>query len=106
MIRLTFVSTDTQRQVIDAEPGANLMEVAVANGIDGILGDCGGNLVCGTCHVTIPEHFHALLPAKSQMERDILECVPSPQPHTRLCCQIRLTQDHDGLELHIPSSQR
>ncbi|SDB35047.1 2Fe-2S iron-sulfur cluster-binding protein [Pseudomonas sp. NFACC13-1] len=106
MITLTFVSANTQRQTITAEPGANLMEVAVANGIDGILGDCGANLVCGTCHVVIPEHFHPLLPAQTQMERDILECVPSPQPHTRLCCQIKLEQAHDGLELHVPSEQR
>ncbi len=31
--------------------GTNLMEAAVAAGIRGIHGDCGGALACATCHV-------------------------------------------------------
>lgn len=106
MIRLTFVTPDGVRNDIEAPSGANLMEVAVANGIDGILADCGGNLVCGTCHVVVPERFQALLPEQSEMERDMLECVPYPQPNTRLCCQISLSEALDGLELHVPKAQR
>ncbi|HFH3285651.1 2Fe-2S iron-sulfur cluster-binding protein [Pseudomonas aeruginosa] len=106
MIRLTFVTPDGVRNDIEAPAGANLMEVAVANGIDGILADCGGNLVCGTCHVVVPERFQALLPEQSKMERDMLECVPHPQPNTRLCCQIALHEALDGLELHVPEAQR
>lgn len=106
MIKLTFVTPDDTRHEIEAPVGANLMEVAVANSIDEILADCGGNLVCGTCHVIIPERFQALLPVQSEMERDMLECVPHPQPNTRLCCQIALTEVLDGLELHLPLAQR
>ncbi|MEQ5837307.1 2Fe-2S iron-sulfur cluster-binding protein [Marinobacter sp. NFXS9] len=106
MIRLTFVTPDGARSDVEAPPGANLMEVAIANGIDGILADCGGNMVCGTCHVVIPEGFQAAIPKQSEMERDILECVPSPQPNTRLCCQIALTEALDGIELHVPKAQR
>lgn len=106
MITLTFVQPDDRRTLVHAPLGANLMEVAVANGIDGILADCGGNLVCGTCHVVVPARFQAVLPAQSEMERDMLECVPDPQPNTRLCCQITLEAAHDGLELHVPLTQR
>ncbi|MBT8766723.1 2Fe-2S iron-sulfur cluster-binding protein [Metapseudomonas boanensis] len=106
MITLTFVQPDDSRTQIQASSGANLMEVAVAHGIDGILADCGGNLVCGTCHVVVPERFQALLPEQSDMERDMLDCVPFPQPYTRLCCQITLEAAHDGLELQIPLVQR
>lgn len=106
MIRLTFVTPDGARNDIEAPAGANLMEVAVANGIDGILADCGGNLVCGTCHVVVPERFQALLPEQSEMEREMLECVPYPQPNTRLCCQIALSEALDGLELLVPEAQR
>lgn len=106
MITLTFVQPDDSRTHIEAPLGANLMEVAMANGIDGILADCGGNLVCGTCHVIVDERFQAVLPAQSEMERDMLECVPDPQPNTRLCCQITLQAAHDGLELRVPLAQR
>ena len=106
MITLTFVQPDDSRREIPAPLGANLMEVAVATGVDGILADCGGNLVCGTCHVVVPEAFQALLPEQSEMERDMLECVPHPQPNTRLCCQIILQAAHDGLELRVPLAQR
>lgn len=106
MIKLIFVAPDNTRSEVQAPVGANLMEVAVANGIDGILADCGGSLVCGTCHVVVPERFQALLPQQSDMERDMLECVPYPQANTRLCCQIALTEALDGLELHVPHAQR
>jgi len=106
MIKLIFVQPDDTRTEIHAPLGANLMEIAVANGIDGILADCGGNLVCGTCHVVVPAKYNAALPIQSEMEREMLECVPHPQPNTRLCCQITLDAAHDGLELWIPLAQR
>lgn len=106
MINLTFITPDGGRHEIQAAPGPTLMEVAVAHGVDGILADCGGNLVCGTCHVIVAEPFQARLPEQTEMERDMLECVPEPRPNTRLSCQIRLTEALDGLELEVPRLQR
>ena len=105
-IRLTFVSADGSRQQVDAAPGGNLMELAVAHNIDGILGDCGGNMVCGTCHVRIPASFHERLPAQQGIEAELLQYVPEPQPDTRLCCQIPVTEALDGIEPHVPRLQR
>lgn len=106
MINLTFITPDGLRREIQATPGVTLMEAATANGVDGILADCGGSLVCGTCHVIIADAFQHLLPVQSDMERDMLECVPEPRPNTRLSCQIPLTEALDGLELEVPRLQR
>lgn len=106
MINLTFIAPDGRRHEISAAPGPTLMEVAVAHGVDGILADCGGNLVCGTCHVIVPQAYQARLGEQSEMEREMLECVPEPRPNTRLTCQIRLTEALDGLELEVPRLQR
>lgn len=91
---------------IDAKPGESLMENAKAHGIDSIVAECGGSMVCGTCHVHIPEPWIARLEPPSAMERDMLECVMHPAPNARLSCQIIVTPELDGMEVIVPPSQR
>ncbi len=45
-------------------------------------------------------------PGPSDMEREILECVPSPHPHARLSCQIVLEPGLDGISVTVPPAQR
>jgi ferredoxin len=50
--RLHTVHFEPDNINIDVEPGANLMETAVAAGVH-INASCGGAGVCGTCNVLI-----------------------------------------------------
>lgn len=106
MIRIGFETATGKRIGLQIEPAGSLMEAARAHDVPGIFADCGGSMVCGTCHVVIDPQWHALLPDPCDMEREILDCVPQPQPHTRLSCQIPITPNLDGLIARIPAAQR
>lgn len=106
MVQITFETATSERIRIDAAPGTSLMEAARAHDVPGILADCGGSMVCGTCHVVIDCEWQERLPPQSDMEREMLEYVPEPQPNTRLTCQIPVTERLDGIVVKIPALQR
>ncbi len=106
MVRIRFTQADGTLQEIDAEPGHSLMANAKAKGVDGIVAECGGCMVCGTCHVYVAEDWYDRLPAPSEMESDILDYGLHRQPNSRLSCQIAVTDAMDGLEIAVPVSQR
>lgn len=106
MVHLIFITPAEERIEIDVPAEGSLMEAAKAHNVPGILADCGGAMACGTCHVMIPPEFHPRLPEQSDIEREMMEYVPEPQPHTRLTCQIPVTEELDGLVMHIPALQR
>lgn len=93
-------------RVIPAAAGQSLMEAAKAAGVPGIDADCGGSMVCGTCHVIVAPPWLARLPAPCDMEAMILDGVPEPHPQARLSCQIRMDEAVDGIEVTVPATQR
>lgn len=105
MVNVVFKTQSGEEIPLDLSPEGSLMEAAIANGVPGITADCGGSMVCGTCHVMVDPKWQAQLPEQSDMERDILEYVPQPQANTRLSCQIPVTEDIEGIVLLIPESQ-
>ena len=52
-MKVTYVSPDGQKTEVDVEEGDNIMQAAVANNIEGIVGECGGSMMCATCHVYV-----------------------------------------------------
>jgi len=38
-------------------------------------------------------------------ERDLLECLEDVRPNSRLSCQLRLSQQLDGLRVTVPDTQ-
>ncbi len=106
MAKVTFVCPAGHRREIAAPLGMNLMKIAITNGIDEILAECGGSAVCGTCHVYVETPMLALLPPMMQAEDDMLAATASERrPNSRLCCQLVITEELDGLVLHLPPSQ-
>jgi 2Fe-2S ferredoxin len=84
--------------------GQTLMEAARANGVPAILGDCGGNMSCATCHVVVDPEWIDRTGLAEGFEADMLDVTDAPrQPHSRLSCQISMTADLDGLVLYIPT---
>ena len=108
MIHITLFANaqDTQGTPLTAQPGQNLMKVAIAADIDGVAADCGGTLTCATCHVMVRDPWLQHLPAITDDEDNMLDFVASArQPNSRLSCQITLTQDMDGMQVDLPASQ-
>lgn len=106
MPSVTFLLNDGERRTVEAAPGTNVMLAAVANGAPGIVGECGGNASCATCHVLVEPEFLDRLPGPSSLESDMLDFVASGRArNSRLGCQITLTPALDGLVVRVPPTQ-
>ena len=102
---VTYISHDGAAHEIEVEEGTSVMQAAVDHMLDGIVGECGGSCSCATCHVYVDEAWMDKLPPAQQMEKDMLECVLEPRGNSRLSCQIKVSEDLDGLVVHMPESQ-
>ena len=90
---------------VDAPVGKSLMQVAVDNAVPGILGDCGGVCSCATCHGYVDAAFLDRLPPQSETEVFMLEGVPDLRSNSRLCCQIRMQPELEGIHVDLPAEQ-
>jgi len=102
---VTFIEHDGTARRIDAPNQRNLMQIAVDNGVTGILGDCGGSCSCATCHGYIGAEWTPLLSRISETEAFMLEGVSEPRKTSRLCCQLRMSPELDGIVVHLPAEQ-
>ena len=109
-ITIKFIAAHADPERATAEltckTGQSLMEAAVAANVEGIAADCGGVLVCATCHVLVQPPFDARLPPPGEDELAMLEFTASPrEANSRLSCQIQLTDALDGLTVQLPATQ-
>lgn len=106
MTKITFVGAGGQETTVDASDGDNLMQAAISQGVEGIVGECCGAMMCATCHVYVQEPHLARLPARSEGEEEMLDCtVAERNPSSRLSCQIKIKPDLDGIVVHLPEEQ-
>ncbi len=106
MVSITFQSAQGDLQQIEAEAGLSLMAAAKANGVDEILAECGGSMVCGTCHCYIAEPWYSQLAPPGDMEREMLDYALHSQANSRLSCQIVIDDAMDGIKILTPPAQR
>jgi 2Fe-2S ferredoxin len=105
MPAVTFVQPDGRRMTVEATPGDSVMETAMAHGIDGIVAECGGSAVCGTCHVFVDEADLECLPAPGALEDDLLNMTAvARRANSRLSCQLFVPAAR-GLTVHLPDHQ-
>lgn len=106
MASVHYVTASGTDHAVDVADGENVMRAALNEGIDGIIGECGGGLACATCHCYVDEAWADRLPAPEQGELDMLECAASERRATsRLSCQIIVDDTLDGLVVHLPPAQ-
>ena len=105
MAKITYIDFDGDTHVLTVQPGQSVMQAAVAEGLHGIIGDCSGNMACATCHVYVDESWAERLESKSETECLMLEEVFDPRPNSRLSCQIRVSEELDGLVVRLPERQ-
>jgi len=101
MPKIIFVQRDGSRKEVDAPVGASLLRVAHDNDID-LEGACGGSLACATCHLVIDEVWYGKLPRKETAEEDMLDLAFGLTETSRLGCQIKVTDDMDGMVVALP----
>lgn len=106
MPRVVFIHSDGRREEHDAHDGQSIMRLATSSLVDGIIGECGGDLSCATCHVFVEEQWAEILPPRSAEEELMLESAAvEPTDASRLSCQIVCTRELDGITVHIPETQ-
>ncbi len=106
MPKITYIEHSGTEHVVDVANGLTVMEGARDNNIPGIEADCGGACACSTCHVYVDAAWVAKLPAKDDMEADMLDFAWQPDTEkSRLTCQIKVTDDLEGLIVRMPEKQ-
>jgi ferredoxin, 2Fe-2S len=105
MAKITYIEFDGTEHAFDVVPGLSVMQGAVGNTVRGIIGECGGACSCATCHVYVDSAWLNRVGERNATEEALLEEVIDGQPNSRLSCQIKVTQDLDGLVVRLPAKQ-
>jgi len=105
-IVLHYKSNDGEVRSVDATVGDSVMETAVKNDIDEVVAECGGSLICSTCHVYLDDATVAIVPEPDDAELDMLEGVASERrPNSRLSCQVIVSEAMAEHTIHTPEDQ-
>ena len=105
MAKITYIEHDGTEHTVDVKTGLSVMEGAIKNNIPGIDADCGGACACATCHVYVDDAWGSKTGEKSAMEESMLDFAENVEANSRLSCQIKVTDDLEGLTVRMPESQ-
>ncbi|SRR5579883_1012327 len=105
MVKITFIDFEGTARAVEAEVGETVMETAIKHGVPGIEAECGGACACSTCHVYIEDAWRERVGEPSPMEEDMLDFAYGVQSNSRLSCQIKVSDDLDGLTVRTPERQ-
>lgn len=104
--KVVFVQSDGTQTGIDARAGDSVMVSATQHGVPGIVGECGGNASCATCHVWVRADHAVALDPPGDMEEDLLDLAVSERREgSRLSCQVVVSEALDGLTVDVPTEQ-
>ncbi len=100
-----FTLPNGTEQTLEVPDDWSLMEAARRDGLEGIVAECGGGAICGTCHVLVEAQWFARLEPAGASEEALLEIVPERAPTSRLSCQVIMAPELDGICVSVPSEQ-
>lgn len=103
--QITYILTDDSEQTVEAQYGESVMRTALQNDVPGIIGECGGELSCGTCHVYVDADWTDRIEPQSEEERELLEMMNDVRPESRLSCQIQIKPACAGFRSRIAEQQ-
>lgn len=106
MITAIFNHAQGGSDTLELEPGVSLMKAAVLNGVGNIIGECGGQAMCATCHVIVRPAFREALPELNDDEDEMLDCAATDRVEgSRLGCQLKAGKDFTTIEVDLPNTQ-
>ncbi|AVX04035.1 2Fe-2S ferredoxin [Maritalea mobilis] len=105
MAKITYVEANGTKHEVEAENGSTVMENAIRNAVPGIVAECGGACTCATCHVYVDPEWVSVTGGPSMMEEDMLDFAFDVNDRSRLSCQIKVSDEMDGLVVHVPENQ-
>jgi 2Fe-2S ferredoxin len=105
MPKITFIEYDGTVHDVEAEPGETVMEAAMRSSIASIVAECGGSCTCATCHVYVDEAWLPKTGERSLEEDEQLDNAYDVRANSRLSCQIKMSDELDGITVRTPSYQ-
>ena len=106
MVNITYIEPSGRERTVDVTEGWSLMQGATANGVDGILAECGGSCACATCHCYVEERRLADFQTPGEAELAMLDNVAAERrPNSRLSCQIKASAELEGVKIALPDTQ-
>ncbi len=105
-IVLNYKTSDGTVHAIDARVGDSIMDAAIKNDIDEVVAECGGSLICATCHVYLDAETAALFDEPEDFELEMLEGVAAERrENSRLSCQLIIKPELAGHTIETPERQ-
>ena len=101
VIRVAFTTAQGETVSAEGEAGDSLLRLRQAQGLP-LEGTCEGQMACSTCHVIVAAEDFDKLPRASEEEDDLLDLAAHVTRHSRLACQIILTETLESLTVRIP----
>jgi ferredoxin len=109
-LKIKWKKPDGAAVDVTAYAGQTLLDVAVENIKEIHLeGACAGSCACSTCHVYLDQKSYDALEdtqPPTDEEYDMLDQAFYPEPTSRLGCQFKVTQAHDGMVAAQPKATR
>src|SRR6218665_228367 len=104
MASITYLRPDGESTTVEVSDGVSIMRAALTNDIDGIVGECGGQAMCATCHVYVKNapDLHEV----ADDEDEMLECTADERlPNSRLRRQVKAGVHFKELTVPRPPPQ-
>ena len=104
---VNYVSPSGISRQIDVPSGMSVMQAALNHRVEGILAECGGNCMCATCHVYVDPSFLGRVPPAKDNEKFMLSiAAEGPETNSRLSCQIKMSEELNGIIVRLPAKQK
>lgn len=81
------------------------MQAAVSHMVPGIEGDCGGACACATCHIYVDAEWAQKCGEIDELESAVMDFAYDVTDESRLSCQIKMSDELDGISIRIAERQ-
>ncbi len=100
MVKITVIDREDKEHILEAptDMNMNLMEICKSYELP-VEGTCGGMALCSTCHVYVQSDNE--LPEMKDEEEDMLDQAFFVEDNSRLGCQLRITDELEGLKVKL-----
>ena len=90
-----------KKHILEGQKGQTLMQLIDQHELANPYGICGGEPMCGTCHVYVEEKWLDKLSQKTSEEEIAIDNASALKDNSRLGCQIDLSEELNGLSVNI-----
>ena len=100
-IIINVTDRKNKKHILEGKKGQTLMQLIDQHELANPYGICGGEPMCGTCHVYVEKEWLDKLNSKTSEEKLAIDNASELKENSRLGCQIDLMEELNGLTVTI-----